>query len=207
MTTLLILTGPQGSGNHLFSKIFALDKQVNGWSELNKTYWIGHDQEPFVNMWKNSDLVEKYNWQSHEYHVTSISCPFKDNGKTTWPNYTKFIKAVEKQGIKVKIGIIGRDQNILAYQENRLRGSVTYYDFFRFLPELLKYESVFLSQELLYLYERAYLQQISKQLDFPIDYGNSLISEILKDDANKKYLQPVESNWLDPLIIKASNAS
>ena len=31
MAKILIITGPQGSGNHLYSKIFAMHPLVNGW--------------------------------------------------------------------------------------------------------------------------------------------------------------------------------
>jgi hypothetical protein len=204
MTTLLILTGPQGSGNHLFSKLFALDKNVNGWADLNKTYWIGHDKEPFSNLWRDTDLISDYDWSSHEYHVTSISCPYIDNGVVSWPDYQKFIKKVQGLGITVKIGIIGRDQNILKWQETRVRGSATYTDFFRFVTDLLNYEHAFLSQELAYLYGPMYLAQLSKQLEFPIDYNNVEIGNILKENANEKYLKSIDSHWLDAEVKKAS---
>lgn len=204
MTTLLIITGPQGSGNHLFSKIFALHPEVNGWKDLNKTYWIGHDKEPFADLWHDPNLVEQYSWSSHEYHVTSISCPYRYHGEDAWPRYREFISKVKSLGIDVKVAIIGRDKNILKYQETRIRNRVTYLDFFRFIDDLVEYDPVFLSQELVYLYDKIYLRQISKQLNFPIDYDNVTINDILKEDANKKYLSPVEFNWLDPLIKSAS---
>jgi hypothetical protein len=46
MKKLLIITGPQGSGNHMWSKILALHPAVNGWSALLEEYWIPHDREP-----------------------------------------------------------------------------------------------------------------------------------------------------------------
>ena len=200
MTTLLILTGPQGSGNHLFSKIFSQHPAVNGWTALDDAVWIGHDQEPFVEYWRDPIAVKNFNWSSHQYHVTSISCPYRDNGTDAWPQYEKFIQEVIRQGIKVKVANIGRDQNILAFQEKRLRNRITYTDFLQFMPVLKKYDPFFLSQELAYLYQDSYLQQISKQLDIPIQYNAAIFSE----NANAKYLQPVESNWLDPYIRHAS---
>jgi hypothetical protein len=53
MKTILILTGPQGSGNHMWSKIFALHPQVRGWQALLDQYWIGHDQEPWAQYWQD----------------------------------------------------------------------------------------------------------------------------------------------------------
>ena len=32
---LLIITGPQGSGNHLVSRLFSLHDDVGGWKELS----------------------------------------------------------------------------------------------------------------------------------------------------------------------------
>jgi hypothetical protein len=201
MTTLLVLTGPQGSGNHLFSKIFAEHPAVNGWKDLTKTYWIGHDQEPFVKLWQNPALVKEYNWDSHEYHVTSISCPYMNNGQAAYPNYSGFLSAVADCRITIELAVIGRDQNILAYQEQRLRDRITYTEFLEQLPNLMQYNPVFLSQELVYLYKEQYLRQISKQLDFPIQFNPN----VLATDANAKYLQAIESNWLDQHIKLASS--
>jgi len=39
---LLVVTGPQGSGNHMWSKIFSESPQVQGWKELTQEYWVGH---------------------------------------------------------------------------------------------------------------------------------------------------------------------
>jgi hypothetical protein len=200
MPQLLILTGPQGSGNHLFSKIFAQHPDVNSWAALNDAVWVGHDQEPFAALWKDPELIKTYSWGTHKYHVTSISCPYRDNGVDAWPKYKEFIQGLQSSNIDVKIAIIGRDQNILAYQEQRLRSRVTYPDFLERLPYLMEYNPVFLSQELAYLYKESYIKQISQQLDFPIRYNQDIFAE----DANKKYLVPVTSNWLDPYIKQAS---
>jgi hypothetical protein len=53
---------------------------------------------------------------------------------------------------------------------------------------------------MLHLYQGAYLQQISKTLDFPIAYDDARLAEILQDDTNKKYIQPVEHHWTDKLM-------
>lgn len=205
MTTLLVLTGPQGSGNHLFSKIFALHFSVNGWTKLNETYWLGHDEEPFANMWRDPETVKDYNWNSYKHHVTSISYPYRDNGEDAYPNYEEFFKAVQDCGVTIKLAVIGRDENVLKYQERRLRSQETYHKFMEQIPTLMKYDPVFVSQELLYLYKDAYLRQLAKQLDFPIDCYNPAVNDILKEDANTKYFQPIEVSWLDEAIIKASS--
>ena len=47
--TLVILTGPQGSGNHLWSKILSLHADVFGWKSLLDNYWEAHRiSEPFA---------------------------------------------------------------------------------------------------------------------------------------------------------------
>ena len=43
---LLIVTGPQGSGNHLFAKIFNMHPSVKGWQMMWQE-WQGHHLEPF----------------------------------------------------------------------------------------------------------------------------------------------------------------
>ena len=75
MKTILILTGSQGSGNHLWSKIFALHPQVVGWQALLTEYWIGHDQEPFAPYWQDPSQLKYYRWTQSDWFVTSMSVP------------------------------------------------------------------------------------------------------------------------------------
>ena len=156
MKTLLILTGPQGSGNHLWSKIFALHPDVYAWHALLHEYWIG-------------------------------------------PNIVRFAATAMGLGIRVKIGIIGRDRNILNYQETRVRGQPTHDLALAEYEKLTTWNPVFLSYELLHLYGKNYLQQISKQLEFPIDFNNPGLNNILTDDTNSKYFQPVDHHPTDDL--------
>ena len=76
-SNLLIVTGPQGSGNHLFAKLFNLHPDVYGWN-MNR-YWQGHDMEPFNEYWWNPSNLHKFNWNLNTYFVTSISCPYCKN--------------------------------------------------------------------------------------------------------------------------------
>lgn len=197
---ILIITGPQGSGNHLFSKIFALSLEVQGWSALNKKYWIGHDQEPFAEYWHNPSLLENFKWQ-HDYYVTSISCPYVYNGETLIPNYADFIRRCP---VKVKLAIIGRDQTILQYQQSRVRGAESKHSFLDTVDQLMQYNPIFISQELLYLYGANYIKSIGQQLGIPVSQDTDAINEILKEDANKKYIQPVIDHWLDEEVKLAS---
>lgn len=197
---LLIITGPQGSGNHLFSKIFALSDQVQGWSALNNQYWIGHDQEPFAEYWHKPELLNNFNWQ-HDYYVTSVSCPYVYYGDTLVPDYHKFISRCP---VKVKLAIIGRDQTILEYQQSRVRGRETKHKFLNVVDDLMQYDPLFISQELLYLYGANYIKSLGQQLEIPVSQDVTVINEILKEDANKKYIEPVIKHWLDEEVKQAS---
>ena len=197
--TLLILTGPQGSGNHLWSKIFAQHPDVYAWHALLHEYWIGHDQEPFAEYWDNTDRLKEFKWSECNYFVTSISIPYMNNGELTIPNIVRFAATAMGQGIRVKIAIIGRDRNILNYQETRVRGKPTFDIALAEYEKLTTWNPVFLSYELLHLYGKNYLQQISQQLEFPIDFNNPGLNNILTDDTNSKYFQPVDHHPTDDL--------
>jgi hypothetical protein len=200
MKKLLIFTGPQGSGNHLWSKIFALHPAVAGWSALLNTYWIPHDQEPFAECWRNPKLLKTRDWSKKDYYVTSISCPYIDDTRWAVPNIVSFVAQAIGCGLQVKIAIIGRDQTILGFQETRIRGRSTFEIARNEYQKLESWNPVYLSYELLHLYQGAYLQQISKTLEFPIAYNDARLAEILQDDTNKKYIQPVEHHWTDKLM-------
>jgi hypothetical protein len=199
MKTLLIITGPQGSGNHLWSKIFALHPDVYGWHALLHEYWIGHDQEPFAACWENPDRLKDFNWGECTYFVTSVSTPYMLNGERTTPNIVRFAATAMGLGIKVKIAIIGRDRNILNYQETRVRGEPTHDIALEEYERLHTWSPVFLSYELLHLYRDFYLKQIAQQLEFPIDYSDPQLTNILTDDTNSKYFKPVEYHPTDDL--------
>jgi hypothetical protein len=199
MKKLLIITGPQGSGNHVWSKIFALHPEVYGWKELNKIYWIGHDQEPFVDCWADTDRLTEFNWSRSDYFVTSISCPYMNNGERTVPDLIGFATKATDCGLDIQFAIIGRDRNILNFQETRVRGEPTFDLALKQYKKLATWRLAYLSYELLQLYRGDYLQQLSTQLEFPIDYNNSQINEILTDDTNQKYFQPAKYHPTDDL--------
>ena len=197
--TLLIVTGPQGSGNHLWSKIFALHPDVHGWHELLHEYWIGHDQEPFAKYWENPDRLREFNWGKCEYFVTSVSTPYMLNGERMTPDIVRFAATAMGLGICVKIAVIGRDRNILNYQQTRVRGEPTVDIALAEYEKLRTWDPVFLSYELLHLYRENYLRQIAKQLEFPMDFEHPQLTNILVDDTNSKYFKPVEYHPTDDL--------
>jgi len=204
MKTLLIITGPQGSGNHLWSKIFAQHSDVYGWHALLHEYWIGHDQEPFAACWDNPELLKEFDWGECKYFVTSISTPYINNGDRTTPDIVRFAATAMGLGICVKIAIIGRDCNILNYQQTRVRGEPTIDIALMEYKKLRTWAPVFLSYELLHLYRDLYLQQLSQQLEFPIEYNSLQLANILADDTNSKYFQPVKHHATDDLAQHAS---
>lgn len=208
MAKMLVMTGPQGAGNHVFSKVFALHEEVYGWKSLLNTYWEGHHHEPFAKMWANPELAHDFDWEQSEYYVTSISCPVYKDGFPQVPDYQTFLDTVSDY-VDVEVAIIGRDQNILEFQQERVRGAhtapVALQTFDAFLFE--HYDVHFLSQELLYLYKERYLQQLEQQMDFPIAYWDTEIYEILKQDANRKYMKRADEYWLDFEVHRAMRES
>jgi len=204
MKQFLIITGPQGSGNHLFSKIFALHKDVYGWNQLLDTYWIAHKDEPFATHWNNTELLKTFDWTQSDYYVTSISCPYHNVDVPAIPNYQQFITTLQELNIEVKIAIIGRDQNILKSQQQRVRNHVSLDNFLIQLDYLNTLDPIYLSQELLYLYKEHYLNNIAKLLDFPVNINDSRIVEILKQDANSKYINDIAIQELDKFVRKVS---
>lgn len=200
MKKLLIFTGPQGSGNHLWSKIFALHPEVAGWSALLDTYWIPHDREPFAEYWRDPNRLKDYDWSKSDYYVTSISCPYIDDTRWAIPDIVGFATQAMGCGLKVELAIIGRDKNILGFQETRVRGRSTFEIAQEQYEKLTDWNPVYLSYELLHLYRGHYLKQVSKLLNFPIAHNDSRLEEILRDDTNQKYIHPIDHHWTDKLM-------
>lgn len=195
---MLILTGPQGAGNHLWSKILSLHPEVYGWKTLLDNYWEAHRfAEPFAQHWKNYSLLAEFDWSQSEYYFTSISCPLGIIGSEInpiWnPDVAGFADKVRSYGVNVEVAVVGRDQTILANQQTRIRTQSTLP---LFLEQLSKISMpVFLSYELLYLYKQDYLKSLN--LSIPVAWADSRINEILSDDANIKYVHSVDYNELD----------
>lgn len=195
---MLILTGPQGAGNHLWSKIFSLHPEVYGWKSLLDNYWEAHRfSEPFAKCWRDHKLLKDFDWAQSDYYFTSISCPLGIVGSDTnpvWnPDVAGFANTVLNCGVDVGIAVVGRDQTILNYQQTRIRTQSTLPLFLEQLPQI--HSPLFLSYELLYLYKQDYLKSL--QLPIPVAWNDSRIDTILADDANAKYVHNIEYNELD----------
>lgn len=198
MPKLLIITGPQGSGNHLFSKVFSKHPLVYGWRM--QSYWEGHHTEPFNDYWQTPEKLNEFDWSQSEYYFTSVSSPYFKDRMPHYPKYKEFIAEASKYAT-IKVAIIGRDKNILQYQEERVRGKATYESALINFEYLYTLDPVFISQELYQLYGNNYLRSISKLLDFPI------LDQERTEDANAKYIHPVETHWLDAEVFYAVSKS
>jgi hypothetical protein len=202
MKTILILTGPQGSGNHLWSKIFALHPQVLGWSELLNNAWIGHDREPFAEYWQNPEQLKYFKWAQSDWYVTSMSVPYMNNGEATVPDFKSFVTRLQVSGLRVKFAVIGRDRNLVQMQQTRVRGAPTLETSLAEFDQLAA--PVFLSYELLHLYGTKYLENIAQQLAFPMALNDPRLKEILAEDVNAKYFKPIAHHATDDLARQAS---
>lgn len=191
---LILLTGPQGSGNHLWSKIFALHPEVDGWKDLIYKYWIPSDKEPFAECWVNP--TKAYDLLTHNNVVMNVSVPFVYNGVKQFPQIQAVVDIAKGKGYNVTVCIVCRDENINREQQKRVRHEETL-DYAMKYFEHLKADFAYLSTETLYLHRNNYLKWLSRVLNFPIAYDHSTIKDILKDNQNKKYVKYVDQHWND----------
>lgn len=198
MAKILILTGPQGAGNHLWSKIFSLHPEVYGWKTLLDNYWEAHRfAEPFAKHWRDHNLLKSFDWNQSEYYFTSISCPLgivgSDVNPIWMPDIQGFAATVLGCEVEVELAVVGRDQTILSNQQTRIRTQPTLPMFSKQLPKI--WNPTFLSYELLYLYKQDYLKSL--KLNIPVAWNDSRVNSILADDANAKYIHNIDYNPLD----------
>jgi hypothetical protein len=200
MKRLLIITGPQGSVNHLFSRILSTHPDVGGWKSLLDQYWVPSDLEPFAEYWVYPERLTEAQFTGHDYWLANVSCPFFYDGQRYVPKILEVAQQARGFGVDVKIAIITRDKNINAEQQLRVRKEITtpiaqeyYYN------QLLTsdFPIHFLSNEALFLHREHYLKYISKLVNFPIDYTNPEIFKFISVDPNAKYVQHVDEYWLD----------
>ena len=179
--SMLIVTGPQGSGNHLFAKLFNLHPEVYGW-DMEK-YWVGHHTEPFSEMWWDTSKIKDFGWTLRsDFYTTSISCPFVKNKEPQIPKYEEFITEVEKY-CNVVVAIIGRERTILEHEQTRVRKAHTTsiaLEHFEYLYTLNPY---FVSMELAFLYRENYLRMVGLDLGFPVVDDSDIINEALCDES------------------------
>lgn len=209
MKKLLILTGPQGSGNHLFTKCFLHSSMVGGWRELADTYWLGHHTEPFMEIWNGDRVLTLNDFEGFDYWVTSISIPYIHNNKERLPNIVDFYNQASTLGINVQLGIITRDKNILEVQQSRVRDKPTTH---LFMEELRHIDHIeipyhFISHESLILHSHRYIGYLSRLFGFPTVNNNKVANTLCNTNANKKYIKYIKEHWLDNEVRKACEES
>ena len=197
---LLIITGPQGSGNHLFSRLLSLHPDVNGWEELLDKYWVPSDQEPFADYWVDPNKLHADQFARFGYHLANVSCPFMYDGVRYVPKILEVAERASSFGIDVQIAIIVRDQNINAEQQRRVRGEVTTpiaQDYYYNTLLNSSFHVHFLDHEAFFLHKEHYLKWVGKTLNFPVEIDPVKINRFIEKDANHKYVKYVDKYWLD----------
>jgi len=185
---VILLTGPQGSGNHLWSKVFTT------WAD--KEYWVGHKDEPHSSLWENMNSWKEIPFLSNT--VISISIPYAVRGNTTFPDIKLWKKIMVDRDIDHKICAITRDENINFLQNKRVRPENNYYKAVEYIKTLDI--DCFLSTETLMLYQWKYVEQVCRQLQFSIDKKDVDFSQSF----NEKYVKYVQEFELDEQVWEVS---
>ena len=185
---VLLLTGPQGSGNHIWSKV------LTTWADGE--YWVGHKDEPHSGLWENMDSWREFPFLSDT--VISISIPYAVRGNTTFPDIKLWKDIMIERGIDYKICAITRDENINFLQNKRVRPDNNYYKAVEYIKTLDV--DCFLSTETLLLYQWKYVDQVCKQLEFSVDKKDVDFSQSF----NEKYVKYVQEFELDKQVWEVS---
>lgn len=202
---LLIITGPQGSGNHLFSRIFSWHPAVRGWDALQDNYWVPSDQEPLAKYWVHPEEfnVEK-EFADKQYLVANVSAPFFYDGVRQFPQIEEVIRRARAADVEVTVAIVTRDHTINGDQQQRVGGQRTLNDAVSHYLELIANQDTddfsvhFISHEAVFLWRNTYVQYLSKLLKTPVDLDHCLLG--LDVPPNHKYIRTVTEHWLDEEI-------
>ena len=204
MKKLLIVTGPQGSGNHLFSRILSMHPDVSGWEQMLTEYWVPSDQEPFAEYWIDPTKLTAEVFKDKDYYLANVSCPFFFDGQRYVPNIIGVAERARSFGVDVAIAIVVRDQNINQLQQLRVRKEHTtpiaqayYYNIL--IPSVFPVH--FLDHEAFFLHKEYYVQWLGKVLDFPVETNPEKLMKFISEDANHKYVKYVDNHWLDEVIL------
>ena len=203
MKKLLIITGPQGSGNHLFSRIFSMHECVGGWKQLLDEYWVPSDLEPFAEYWVHPERLTREVFDDYEYWLANVSVPFVYDGVRQTPKILEFAEQAKNLGVDVKIAVIVRDQNIQAEQQLRVRKEITLHIAQKYYYNHLltsDFPVHFLDNEALFLHREHYLKYVSNLLSFPICWYDPEVFKFITEDPNRKYIKHVDEYWLDEQV-------
>ena len=204
MKRLLIITGPQGSGNHLFSRVLSQHPAVAGWDEMLSNYWVPSDQEPFAEYWVSPEKLEASHFDGQDYHLANVSCPFFFDGVRYVPKIVEVAERAKSFGVDVQVAIIVRDQNINQVQQMRVRKQHTtpiaqeyYYN--TLIPSGLPVH--FLDHEAFFLHREHYMSWVGKITNFPVETDRDKLSAFITEDANHKYVKYIDKHWLDEYVL------
>ena len=191
---LLITTGPQGSGNHLFARAFSLHPDVKGWDSLVKNYWVPSDEEPFARYWVYPDELK---FPEGDFFCANVSVPFFYDGVRQTPKICEVARKAISLGVMPIIAVIVRDRNINELQQRRVGGEVTMDIALDYYKDLAVH---FIDHEAFFLYKEKYLEYLGRMLEFPVTKEG--IDNFITVDANHKYVYPCKEHWLDKEIRK-----
>lgn len=197
---MLILVGPQGSGNHIFARLFSMHPKVKGWEELKNNYWVKHQRDELAEYWIFPQLLKQSYFESHDFFVTDVSYPVNFDGMRYNPKIMEFAQRVKGWGIDIQFGVITRDEGINKLQQERIRAGATLDTAKNYIIENIlngEFPVHFLSMETFFAYKIEYLKHLEKLMKFPIGFDQSEILKFIDESPNQKYLKYVETYWLD----------
>ena len=194
MKKLLIVTGPQGSGNHLFARLFSMHPNVVGWESLHDNYWVPSDEEPFARYWV---YPEELKFPEGNFFCTNVSVPFFYDGVRQTPKIKEVAYEAIKQGVQPIIAVIVRDRNINELQQVRVGGECTIDTALEYYKDMAVH---FIDHEAFFLYKEKYIEYLGRLLEFPVIKEG--IDNFISVDANHKYVFPCKKHWLDDEIRK-----
>ena len=194
MKKLLIVTGPQGSGNHLFARLFSMHPNVIGWESLHDNYWVPSDEEPFARYWV---YPEELKFPEGNFFCANVSVPFFYDGVRQTPKIKEVAYEAIKQGVQPIIAVIVRDRNINELQQVRVGGECTLDIATEYYKDIACH---FIDHEAFFLYKEKYIEYLGRLLEFPVIKEG--IDNFISVDANHKYVFPCKKHWLDDEIRK-----
>ena len=161
MKKLLILTGPQGSGNHLFARLFSLHENVIGWESLHDKYWVPSDQEPFARFWVHPEELTKEHFDKGDYFCANVSVPFFFDGERQTPKIKEVAMRAFELGVMPIIAVIVRDRNINELQQVRVGGECTMDTALEYYKDMAVH---FIDHEAFLLYKEKYIEYLGRIL-------------------------------------------
>ena len=192
MKKLLIVTGPQGSGNHLFARLFSAHPNVVGWESLHDNYWVPSDQEPFARYWV---YPEELKFPEGAFFCANVSVPFFYDGVRQVPKIKEVAQKAMSLGVQPIIAVIVRDRNINELQQVRVGGECTIDTALEYYKDMAVH---FIDHEAFFLYKEKYIEYLGRLLEFPVTKEG--IDNFISVDANHKYVFPCKKHWLDDVI-------